>query len=211
MAHMPPEHFRGLMQWVVEQGRDFPATYRNTFLTIGKHFNPEGKCFLRYDTIADEAGCTEKTAINHVKALCERGILHKHARFNPDGTQTSNEYTFVRIFEVMDRMKEFWDQRYRPKDVRSDEGTDCKTFSQNSTDTSFIEKEDILRDIAIPPVDVSVGWESFGSGSKPDFARLEQADTEEGLESTVPTPRLHRLKELVEEKKKAEVEGTVLS
>jgi hypothetical protein len=76
--------------WAVKQKTG--NNLRNLILIqLADHMGQKG-CFPSYNTIADRAECSRRSAITHVKTLESGGFLAKRKRAN-NGMSSSNDYT----------------------------------------------------------------------------------------------------------------------
>lgn len=76
--------------------RGLPAPTRSVYMAICDRADNDGVCWPSYNTIAKDAGVTEKTARTHVANLVELGFLGKEKRMKKGKKENdSNVYTVL--------------------------------------------------------------------------------------------------------------------
>lgn len=58
-------------------------------LKLADNANDQGECWPSYQYIADQCEMSKRSAINHIEALCEMGIVSKESRKGPKGNSTN--------------------------------------------------------------------------------------------------------------------------
>lgn len=77
--------------WALDQ--DLPARPKLVLVSIANHANhADGYCFLRVDTIAQEASCSPRAVHNFISALIRNGFVRKQQQRAADGRQRCNDY-----------------------------------------------------------------------------------------------------------------------
>lgn len=77
--------------WALDQ--KLPARPKLVLVSIANHANhTDGYCWLRIDTIAAEASCSERAVFNFLGALVRNGFVRKAQRRADDGRQRANDY-----------------------------------------------------------------------------------------------------------------------
>jgi hypothetical protein len=77
--------------WALEQ--DLPARPKLVLVSIANHANhKDGYCWLRIDTIAEEASCSPRGVFNFIGDLVRNGYIRKAPRKGEDGKQRANDY-----------------------------------------------------------------------------------------------------------------------
>ncbi len=78
----------------VKDKRITHAQFR-TLAALGMYSDEDGWCWPSQLTIGEDLGKGRQTVNEDIAALVELGYLEKHARFNDDGSQTSNMYRLL--------------------------------------------------------------------------------------------------------------------
>jgi hypothetical protein len=77
--------------WALEQ--DVPARAKLVLVSIANHADHRtGYCWLKAETIADEASCTPRGVYNFVGDLVRNGFIRKELRKGEDGKQRATDY-----------------------------------------------------------------------------------------------------------------------
>jgi hypothetical protein len=77
--------------WALDQ--DLPARPKLVLVSIANHANhTDGYCWLKADTIAQEASCSPRAVFNFVGALIRNGFVRKAPRRGDDGKRRANDY-----------------------------------------------------------------------------------------------------------------------
>lgn len=77
--------------WALEQ--DVPARAKLVLVSIANHADHRtGYCWLKAETIADEASCTPRGVYNFVGDLVRNGFIRKDLRKGEDGKQRATDY-----------------------------------------------------------------------------------------------------------------------
>ncbi|MBN8958567.1 MAG: helix-turn-helix domain-containing protein [Rhizobiales bacterium] len=88
--------------WALEQ--DMPARPKLVLVSIANHADHRtGYCWLKAETIADEASCSPRGVFNFVGDLIRNGYIRKSPRKGDDGKQRANDYWIV-----FDRAAQEW-------------------------------------------------------------------------------------------------------
>src|SRR5690349_3688223 len=77
--------------WALDQ--DLPARPKLVLVSIANHANhTDGYCWLKVETIAAEASCSERAVYNFIGDLIRNGFIRKAPRKGEDGKQRANDY-----------------------------------------------------------------------------------------------------------------------
>lgn len=77
--------------WALEQ--DLPARPKLVLVSIANHADHRtGYCYLKAETIADEASCSSRAVFNFVGDLIRNGFIRKELRRGDDGKQRASDY-----------------------------------------------------------------------------------------------------------------------
>lgn len=77
--------------WALEQ--EMPARPKLVLVSIANHADHRtGYCWLKAETIADEASCSPRGVFNFIGDLIRNGYLRKAIRRGEDGKQRANDY-----------------------------------------------------------------------------------------------------------------------
>ena len=77
--------------WALDQ--DLPARPKLVLVSIANHANhTDGYCWLKAETIAQEASCSPRAVFNFVGDLIRNGFVRKSPRKGDDGKQRANDY-----------------------------------------------------------------------------------------------------------------------
>lgn len=80
--------------WALEQ--DMPARPKLVLVSIANHADHRtGYCWLKAETIGDEAACSPRAVFNFVGDLIRNGYIRKATRKAEDGKQRANDYWIV--------------------------------------------------------------------------------------------------------------------
>jgi hypothetical protein len=98
--------------WALEQ--DIPARPKLVLVSIANHADHRtGYCWLKAETIAEEASCSPRAVFNFVGDLIRNGYLRKELRRGDDGKQRASDYWIM-----FDREQTEW---FSTKDAPADE------------------------------------------------------------------------------------------
>lgn len=88
--------------WALEQ--DLPARPKLVLVSIANHADHRtGYCWLRTETIAEEASCSPRGVFNFIGDLIRNGYIRKAPKRGDDGKQRANDYWIL-----FDRAPEKW-------------------------------------------------------------------------------------------------------
>jgi hypothetical protein len=77
--------------WALEQ--DLPARPKLVLVSIANHADHRtGYCWLKAETIADEASCSPRGVFNFVGDLIRNGFIRRSQKKGDDGKQRANDY-----------------------------------------------------------------------------------------------------------------------
>jgi hypothetical protein len=80
--------------WALDQ--DMPARPKLVLVSIANHADHRtGYCWLKAETIGDEASCSPRAVFNFVGDLIRNGYVRKAVRRSEDGKQRANDYWIV--------------------------------------------------------------------------------------------------------------------
>ena len=82
-----------------DHGVELPPTTRFVLFLIADYANEENVAWPKYNTLVRYSGLHRVTIIRAVNELVERGLLERHERTRPDGSDTSNGYRLTYIPE----------------------------------------------------------------------------------------------------------------
>lgn len=80
--------------------RDISGYAKSVFVYLCRRADDESRAFPAYARIADDVGFSYSTVRRAIEELTKKGLLHKEARFDSRGFQTSNIYTLIRPSSV---------------------------------------------------------------------------------------------------------------
>ena len=99
--------------------------------------NETSECFPSYKTIADKMRVSVKTAINAVKSLESKGIIHIENRKDSKGGDTSNLYTILNFEDKIAKKEE----NKKASSTAIDEAPQTSTSINNSYNKSIPQKD----------------------------------------------------------------------
>lgn len=101
--------------WALDQ--DLPARPKLVLVAIANHANhTDGYCWLKAETIAQEASCSPRAVFNFIGDLIRNGYVRKAPRRGEDGKQRANDYWIL-----LDRMPFDWIPASRIEIEREDD------------------------------------------------------------------------------------------
>lgn len=101
--------------WALDQ--DLPARPKLVLVSIANHANHvDGYCWLRLDTIAQEASCSRRAVFNFIGDLVRNGYVRKAQRRADDGRQRANDYWIL-----INRTPADWISTGKPEAAEIDE------------------------------------------------------------------------------------------
>tara|TARA_R110000824_G_scaffold144668_3_gene312650 strand:+ start:178 stop:582 length:405 start_codon:yes stop_codon:yes gene_type:complete len=71
---------------------DLSSAEKLVLIVLANRADKKGHCYPSYETIANEAYLSVRTACRVVKSLCEKQLISKHNNYKDTGYQTSNTY-----------------------------------------------------------------------------------------------------------------------
>lgn len=89
--------------WALDQ--DLPARPKLVLVSVANHADHRtGYCWLKAETIADEAACTKRSVYRFIGGLIRNGYLRRELKRGDDGKQRANDYWIL-----LDRQEKKWD------------------------------------------------------------------------------------------------------
>lgn len=98
--------------------------------------NETSECFPSYKTIADKMRVSVKTAINAIKSLESKGIIHIENRKDSKGGDTSNLYTILNFEDKITKKEE----NKKASSTAIDEAPQSSTSINNLSNKSIPQK-----------------------------------------------------------------------
>lgn len=146
--------------WALEQ--DMPARPKLVLVSLGNHADHRtGYCWLKAETIGEEASCSPRAVFNFIGDLIRNGYVRKAIRKSEDGKQRANDYWIV-----FDRAPTEWisdrtqsvveDEESDGGDAAEIEATDAISSSPHAPRSTHTNTTDDSK-TAAAPVDMSAG------------------------------------------------------
>lgn len=175
--------------WALEQ--DIPARPKLVLVALANHANHvDGYCWLRVETIAQEAACGERSVPRFIDALAKYGYVRKVPRRAEDGRQRANDYWLLFRSE-----KVSWPVKRR-KDYRGDDDDDdtidCGEGDSESCGAGEGDSEKIdsnATNESVGPTANGVTPNNIEEPSKSNLSGGRTKTVEAGLRSYAPKPQ----------------------
>jgi hypothetical protein len=137
--------------WALEQ--DLPARPKLVLVSLCNHADHRtGYCWLKAETIADEASCSPRAVFNFIGDLIRNGYVRKAARRGDDGKQRANDYWIL-----FDREAVKW---------TSDRSAGRDADAEDTTEIDAAE-DDPPQDVVPPHAPGAVGEEAPPTAPEP--------------------------------------------
>ncbi len=151
--------------WALDQ--DLPARPKLVLVSIANHAShTDGYCWLKAETIAQEAACTPRSVYTYIGGLVRNGFIRKSLRKGEDGKQRATDY-----WMLFSREPAAWDWGARPEPPEAeDEAIENASSTDDPQDIDEPHEQFADGENEAGPVDKHV----FSCGPSEDGFRRER-------------------------------------